>query len=78
VFGNLSGAATFGNTSISFPSRILLNFKKTVSIPTEFNSTAATNIQKNGIYFMVATDMLATATACFDYTATSRIGFIDV
>jgi len=63
---------------MSFPSRILFTVKKNVSIPIEYNGTASTNIQKNGIYFMVQTDMLATATPCFDYSATCRIGYIDV
>jgi len=75
VFGTAAGV---GNSSIALSSRILLNIKKRVSISTEFNGTANTNIQKNGIYFIVSTDMLAAAVPCFDYFATSRIGYIDV
>jgi len=55
-----------------------LNVKRKCNIPVEFNNTGTGNIQKNGIYLMVASDMLATATPCFDFNARTRIGFIDV
>jgi len=63
---------------MSFPSRILLHTRKTVAIPVEFNSNVSTNIQKNGIYLMVATDMATAVAACFDFTCSTRLGFIDV
>lgn len=80
VMGNMSAVAppTFGYSSISLPSKLTWKVKRSVTIPIEFNGTGSTNIQKNGIYLMVQSDMVATATACFDFLCTTRIGFTDV
>lgn len=62
------------NSSIIAPGKWQLHLKKRVSIPVEFNSSSAAGIQKNGIYFMLATDM---TTGVLDIVGSSRIGYTD-
>lgn len=67
-------ATPAGNTSIIAPGKWHLHLKKRVSIPVEFNSSSASGIQKNGIYFMFSTDM---TTGVVDIVGSSRIGYTD-
>lgn len=71
-----AAVATIDN-SIVANAKWHLHLKKRVSIPVEFNSSAASGIQKNGIYFMLATDMANAGTACLDWNGASRIGYTD-
>lgn len=67
------------DSSISFPGKLNFTVKRNVSITTQFNGTASTDIQKNGIYFMIQSNMVSVApAACFDFQCTTRVGYIDV
>jgi len=65
------------NSNVVQMARYQLHLKKRVSIPVEFNSTGSSTIQKNGIYFMLSTDISASGTPCLDWLGSSRIGFTD-
>jgi hypothetical protein len=58
--------------------RHMFNVIRKCNIPVEFNGTVASNIQKNGLYLFVFTDMTTGAGDCFDFTCTTRVGFTDV
>jgi len=76
AFGNFVTPPT--NSNVVMQARYHLHLKKRVSIPVEFNGSAATQIQKNGIYFMLSTDMIgAGATSVLDWAGSSRVGFTD-
>jgi len=65
------------NSNVVQMARYHLHLQKRVSIPVEFNSTASTTIQKNGIYFMLSTDVTNAGAPCLDWLGSSRIGFTD-
>lgn len=48
------------------------------NVTTEFFSTGANDISKNGIYFVIISNCLVAAAASFDFNATSRTFFTDV
>jgi len=57
-----------------------LHFKRTkYNIPVEYNGVNNTDIQKNGIYFCIMTDVVGAAGAnTLDFQGTSRVGYTDV
>jgi len=78
---------SLGAAAVNLPSseavmmcKFHLHFKRSyLSIPVEFNGTATTDIQKNGIYFMISTDMTGAAGVnVLDIIGSSRIGYTDV
>lgn len=77
VFG-VAGAVGFANNSIVMNQKYHLHYSSKVKIPVQFNGTAAGNIQKNGIYFMLSTDIIGAAGATvLDISGSSRIGYTD-
>lgn len=75
IFGNALAATL--NSNVVMLTKYHLHLKKKVSIPVEFNGSGAAAIQKNGIYFMICTDISLAGVATLDWLGASRIGYTD-
>lgn len=71
------GATTLNN-SVSIPMRAQWNFTKKFASIIRYNGAASTDQQKGALYIMVSSNMVQTATACFDFSGTARVAFTDV
>lgn len=75
----LGSAAGLGVISFTLPYKDFINVKRKVNIPIQYGGPLSSNIQKNGIYLFVTSNMVDVgAAACFDYTYSVKLGFTDV
>lgn len=69
---------TFENSSTVYPAKIQFNFHRKLNSPIRFNGTAATDIQKGGLYLFFYTDVQVGGADSLDFTGTSRLAYTDV
>uniref|UniRef100_UPI004048C568 hypothetical protein n=1 Tax=Rheinheimera sp. TaxID=1869214 RepID=UPI004048C568 len=66
------------NNSVVFPAKLQFNIKGRKKAPIRFNGTAASDIQKGGLYLFFYTDVVVAAADALDFTGTSRVAYHDV
>lgn len=68
----------YQNNSVVFPAKVQFNFHRKLNSSIRFNGTAATDIQKGGLYLFFYTDVVVAAADALDFTGTSRLAYTDV